>query len=105
MRRAFGMISGVGLLMVGMMAHAQTAMPDRTDGAAFFAENCVACHGTEGRGDGPQAAGLADTPTDLTTLARDNGGTFVNGGIKSCHWGGVKVGHFGVRALERAALI
>ena len=29
----------------------------------------------------------------------------VNGGIKSCHWGGVKVGHFGVRALERAALI
>jgi len=28
----------------------------------------------------------------------------VNGGVKSCHWGGAKVGQFGVRALERAAL-
>ena len=28
----------------------------------------------------------------------------VNGGVKICHWGGAKVGQFGVRALERAAL-
>ena len=28
----------------------------------------------------------------------------VNGGVKTCHWGGAKVGQFGVRALERAAL-
>ena len=28
----------------------------------------------------------------------------VNGGVKTCHWGGAKVGHFGVRALERVAL-
>ena len=30
---------------------------------------------------------------------------FVNGGVKSCHWGGAKVGQFGGRALERVALI
>jgi len=30
--------------------------------------------------------------------------THVNGGVKTCHWGGAKVGQFGVRALERAAL-
>ena len=29
----------------------------------------------------------------------------VNGGVKPCHWGGAKAGQFGVRALERAALI
>ena len=29
----------------------------------------------------------------------------VNGGVKSCHWGGAKVGQFGGRALERVALI
>ena len=28
----------------------------------------------------------------------------VNGGTKPDHWGGAKVGQFGVRALERAAL-
>ena len=31
-------------------------------------------------------------------------GCGVNGGVKICHWGGAKVGQFGVRALERAAL-
>jgi hypothetical protein len=31
-------------------------------------------------------------------------GTVVNGGVKSCHWGGAKGGHFEVRALEREAL-
>lgn len=30
---------------------------------------------------------------------------FVNGGVKPGHCGGAKVGQFGVRALERAALI
>ena len=29
----------------------------------------------------------------------------VNGGVKSCHWGGAKVGQFGGRALECVALI
>ncbi|MCA0918774.1 c-type cytochrome [Pseudooceanicola nanhaiensis] len=51
-------------------------MPDRRDGAAFFAANCVSCHGAEGRGDGPLAAGLATAPADLTMLSAGNGGTF-----------------------------
>ena len=29
----------------------------------------------------------------------------VNGGVRTCHWGGAKVDHFGARALERVALI
>ncbi len=31
-------------------------------------------------------------------------GPNVNGGVKTCHWGGAKAGQFGVRALERVAL-
>jgi hypothetical protein len=31
--------------------------------------------------------------------------TDVNGGVRTCHWGGAKVDHFGARALERVALI
>jgi len=35
-------------------------------GAKLFADDCTTCHGAEGRGDGPQAKGMAITPADLT---------------------------------------
>ncbi|HVB17918.1 MAG TPA: copper homeostasis membrane protein CopD [Stellaceae bacterium] len=35
-------------------------------GGALYTENCVACHGAGGRGDGPAAAGLPIRPADLT---------------------------------------
>jgi putative copper export protein/mono/diheme cytochrome c family protein len=35
-------------------------------GAELFAANCVACHGAEGRGNGPQAKDLHIPPADLT---------------------------------------
>lgn len=34
-------------------------------GQAFFAANCVACHGPQGRGDGPLAATLRPRPANL----------------------------------------
>ena len=60
----------------GLIACAVPTMPEAPEGRAFFAENCVSCHGGAGRGDGPLAAGLTPKPTDLTVLARGNGGTF-----------------------------
>ena len=35
-------------------------------GAALYPQHCARCHGAEGRGDGPDAAGLAVPPADLT---------------------------------------
>jgi putative copper export protein/mono/diheme cytochrome c family protein len=35
-------------------------------GARAFAQNCVACHGPEGKGDGPLARSLPVRPADLT---------------------------------------
>ena len=61
---------------LAVAACGQDRMPDATDGKAFFVDNCVECHGSDARGDGPLAAGLAKNPTDLTVLARDNGGVF-----------------------------
>ena len=37
---------------------------------------CAACHGQSGRGDGPVATALKETPPDLRLLARRSGGAF-----------------------------
>ncbi len=41
-----------------------------------FDQRCAACHGNEGKGDGPAAKGLAIPPADLTHLIRNADGTF-----------------------------
>lgn len=37
---------------------------------ALFQQNCIACHGTKGQGDGPLAATLEPMPTDFTDEVR-----------------------------------
>lgn len=44
--------------------------PDLTAAAAQFQANCAACHGPEGRGDGPAATNLDPKPTDFHDAAR-----------------------------------
>ncbi|HHJ14082.1 MAG TPA: c-type cytochrome [Gammaproteobacteria bacterium] len=44
--------------------------PDLARGKALYAEQCAACHGVNGAGDGPQAAGLQPPPVDFTDLGR-----------------------------------
>lgn len=34
------------------------------------------CHGVKGHGDGPMTASLTTAPKNLTTLSKDNGGSF-----------------------------
>lgn len=49
------------------------------NGATHYAAHCVACHGAQGRGDGPLAAGLPRRPVDLLTephTARHTAGDF-----------------------------
>ncbi len=47
-----------------------------TSGREMYAAYCTMCHGRDGRGTGPAAQGLTTHPTDLTTLARKNGGKY-----------------------------
>ena len=45
-------------------------------GPDLFRAHCAACHGADGKGNGPVAAALKTKPTNLTVLAKNNGGTF-----------------------------
>jgi mono/diheme cytochrome c family protein len=47
-----------------------------TDAAGMFQSYCAACHGKEGKGNGPAAKALTKTPADLTQLSAKNGGKF-----------------------------
>ena len=59
-------------LAAGLSAGAQ----EMTYGQAEFLNSCAACHGTDGRGDGPMAEVLNTPPADLTRIAERNGGSF-----------------------------
>lgn len=45
-------------------------------GRADYERYCMACHGAEGRGDGPVAPALSMPPSDLTRIAARRGGEF-----------------------------
>jgi len=73
------------LLVTAAFGIAQTTpqikeVPVRSTSAAsgkqMFNTYCAVCHGMDGRGGGPAAAALKDSPTDLRDLAKANGGKF-----------------------------
>lgn len=45
-------------------------------GAQMYKDYCAACHGTEGRGDGPAVEFLKVAPPDLRTMAQRNSGKY-----------------------------
>jgi mono/diheme cytochrome c family protein len=47
-----------------------------SDPQAMFREYCAACHGLDGKGNGPAAAALKTVPADLTKINARNGGKF-----------------------------
>ena len=49
------------------------AAPDLDRAATLYQTQCAACHGPEGRGDGPAGAAMEPAPTDFTDQARYNG--------------------------------
>lgn len=54
----------------------QITLPSTEDSAQLYRDMCGACHGLDGTGNGPAAAALKTTPTDLTLLTQRHGGLF-----------------------------
>lgn len=59
-----------------LVAGAAPAQSERDRGKREFETSCAVCHGAEARGEGPLRPFLVKPPTDLTTLAKRNGGRF-----------------------------
>ena len=77
----WSLLAGVSLLAAfatGRPAAAEE--PEKSllavSGERLYVQHCAVCHGKSGRGDGPFAGILRVAPTDLTTIAARNGGTF-----------------------------
>lgn len=56
---------------------AQGCAPESSSsGRTIYIEKCAVCHGRDGRGDGPAAAGLLTKPADLTRIAARRDGVW-----------------------------
>jgi mono/diheme cytochrome c family protein len=81
---------GTGMLLMLLLAAGaaaqQAAKPEikkvparytsPASGKGMYEEYCASCHGQDGKGSGPAAPAMKTPPTDLTTLAKSNGGKF-----------------------------
>jgi putative copper resistance protein D len=66
-------VVGVGLLVLSFLPEEETASGNPIEatpqsiaiGRSLYMQNCVQCHGEQGRGDGPQAESLPVQPADF----------------------------------------
>lgn len=72
MRVFVGALGAIALLG----ACVSTDMPEASEGAVLFAQNCAVCHGVTARGDGEWSTGMVPAPSDLTRLSSGNNGVF-----------------------------
>lgn len=69
------LIIGAGLVGSTFFAVGVNAEPSKWV-KADYVNSCASCHGVDGTGNGPVADQLKGEPTDLTMLAKNNGGIF-----------------------------
>ena len=68
-------------------------------GRRIFVQYCSACHGLEGRGNGPVASVLHPPPADLTRIAQRRGGHFPAAEIAATIDGRAEVRAHGSRSM------
>ena len=93
-RSIVALAAGLGLFIecgVGMPRIAAAAQANEP-AQGLYRKYCGACHGSDGKGDGPVSGLMRPKPTDLTQIAKKSGGDFpfvpimqVIDGTKSVH--------------------
>jgi mono/diheme cytochrome c family protein len=77
--------------------HAKPTSP--ASGQEMFNSYCASCHGKDAKGDGPAVGALKTAPTDLTTLAKKNGGKYPEMNVTSVLRGEAKVVAHGTQEM------
>ena len=76
MQASFPFRAALGLASLAVSAAALAQAPAVDYGKAEYVENCQGCHGLSGKGDGTYREYLTRKPSDLSVLAKNNGGVF-----------------------------
>jgi hypothetical protein len=67
----------------------------KLDGEALYNSVCAACHGPDGKGDGPAARALHENVPDLTSCAADNDGVFPHRRVQVAISGNYRNAYYG----------
>jgi mono/diheme cytochrome c family protein len=59
-----------------VIKHVPIKATSPTSGKEMYTAYCAVCHGTDLKGGGPAASALKTAPTNLTLLAKSNGGKY-----------------------------
>jgi mono/diheme cytochrome c family protein len=73
MAKTLLLVGALWLLLPGAPAGAEEV---QDPGQALYLKYCGACHGPRGKGDGIAGSFMHPKPTDLSVLAKANGGEF-----------------------------
>jgi mono/diheme cytochrome c family protein len=73
--RALASLALAAAALLGACRQVASA-PSSVSGQILYDRHCAACHGVEGRGDGPVAASLRRAPADLTHIRERHAGRF-----------------------------
>lgn len=71
LKATIGIAAWLSCILAGCVGSVKTG-----SGKQEFESKCAACHGLDGKGDGPQSPILPTKPANLTILAKENGGVF-----------------------------
>ena len=76
-RQAVNVVLKSLILAIAIMSFSTCAFAEDTYGGKMdYEANCAACHGQNGKGDGPLSTELRTKPPDLTLIAQRNDGVF-----------------------------
>jgi mono/diheme cytochrome c family protein len=87
----------IATLTAGFAAAAQAE--DVDIGKSEFQSSCASCHGTDGKGKGPVSEQLKVPPSDLTVLAKNNGGVFPTNAVYEIIYGSKTISAHGTREM------
>ena len=79
--------------------HVPVRVTSPASGPEMYTAYCAICHGIDGRGSGPAAEALKVPPTDLTALAKKNGGKYPSDHVTSAIQGELRLPAHGSKEM------